>query len=217
MGRTSKSTIRRREIMESCYQVVARDGLEGATLKRIGREMGVSPSLLMHYFASKEEMILALVDYMVERMDRTYQLAVKQTNTARERLSLYIDKNFNFEIPQSVEDKVFYGSLYLALSDERVRTRFRRMYDHDRKMIVGLIKQYMAETGIENLDPELLAIQLISNIEGFYLYRVVHGDSPALKRAAANYKESLWGLLGGNHHSRGKDFDEISRQEEEQQ
>jgi len=201
MGRKSKSTIRRREIMESCYQVIARKGLEGATLKQIGKEMGVSPSLLMHYFSSKEEMILALVDYMVEKMDRTYHRAIKQTDSATERLALYIDKNFNFEIPQSVEDKVFYGSFYLALVDERVRARFRRMYEHDRKMIVGLIKDYMEETGIENLDPDLLAIQLISNIEGFYLYRVVHGDSPELNQAAASYKESLWHLLRGNSGS----------------
>jgi AcrR family transcriptional regulator len=201
MGRKSKSTLRRREIMESCYQVIARRGLEGATLKQIGKEMGVSPSLLMHYFASKEEMILALVDYMVEKMDRTYHRAIRQTTSATERLSLYIDKNFNFEIPQSVEDKVFYGSFYLAVIDERVRARFRRMYEHDHGTIVGLIKDYMEETGIGNLDPDLLAIQLISTIEGFYLYRVVHGDSSELNRAAASYKECLWGLLRGGQDS----------------
>ena len=187
--------------MESCYQVIARKGLEGATLKQIGREMGVSPSLLMHYFTSKEEMILALVDYMVERMDRTYHRAIKQTDSAKERLALYIDKNFNFEIPQSVEDKVFYGSFYMALSDDRVRTRFRRMYEHDHEMIVNLIKDYMEEARIVDLDPDLLAIQLISAIEGFYLYRVVHGDSPELNRAVAGYKEGLWHLLRGDHDS----------------
>ena len=201
MGRKSKSTIRRREIMESCYQVVARKGLEGATLKQIGKEMGVAPSLLMHYFASKQEMILALVDYMVEKMDRTYRRAIKQTSSAIERLSLYIDKNFDFEIPQSVEDKVFYGSFYLALVDERVRARFRRMYEHDHKMIVVLIEDYMEETGTRNLNPGLLAIQLISAIEGFYLYRVVHGDSSELNRAAAVYKESFWNLLRGGSDS----------------
>ena len=187
--------------MESCYQVVARKGLEGATLKQIGKEMGVAPSLLMHYFASKEEMILALVDYMVEKMDRTYRRAIKQTSSATERLSLYIDKNFDFEIPQSVEDKVFYGSFYLALVDERVRARFRRMYEHDHKMIVVLIEDYMEETGTRNLNPGLLAIQLISAIEGFYLYRVVHGDSSELNRAAAVYKESFWNLLRGGSDS----------------
>jgi AcrR family transcriptional regulator len=187
--------------MESCYQVIARKGLEGATLKQIGKEMGVSPSLLMHYFASKEEMILALVDYMVEKMDRTYRQAIRQTSSATERLSLYIDKNFDFEIPQSVEDKVFYGSFYLALIDERVRARFRRMYQHDHEMIVGLIKDYMEETGTRNLNPDLLAIQLISTIEGFYLYRVVHGDSSELNQAAAEYKECLWNLLRGDRDS----------------
>jgi AcrR family transcriptional regulator len=201
MGRKSKTTVRRQEIMESCYQVVAKKGLEGATLKSIGKEMGVAPSLLMHYFASKEEMILALVDYMVEKMDRAYLRASKATLSAAERLAVYIDKNFDFEIPQSVEDKVFYGSFYLALSDERIRGSFRRMYDHDRRMIVALIKDYMEETGVKNLDPDLLAIQLISHIEGFYLYRVVHGDSPELNQAAKSYKDMLWRILRGGQDS----------------
>ena len=201
MGRNSKSTIRRREIMESCYQVIAEKGLEGATLKQIGKEMGVSPSLLMHYFASKEEMILALVDFMVQKMDKTYFQATRKTKSAKERLALYIDKNLNFEIPQSVEDKVFYGSFYLALGDERIRGSFRRMYDHDRKMIVDLIEDYMREEGINILNPDLLAIQLISNIEGFYMYRVVYGDSPELDQAAKSYKETLWKILGGEQES----------------
>jgi AcrR family transcriptional regulator len=196
MGRKSKSTVRRREIVESCYQVIAKRGLEGATLKRIGREMGVSPSLLMHYFASKEELILALVDHMVEKMERIYFQAIARTTSARERLALYIDKNLDFEIPQSVEDKVFYGSFYLALSDERIRGSFRRMYDHDHRMIVGLIRDYMEERGIADLNPDLLAIQLISGIEGFYLYRVVHGDSDELRGAVESYKENLWSMLG---------------------
>ena len=201
MGRNSKSTIRRREIMESCYQVIAEKGLEGATLKQIGKEMGVSPRLLMHYFASKEEMILALVDFMVQKMDKTYFQATRKTKSAKERLALYIDKNLNFGIPQSVEDKVFYGSFYLALGDERIRGSFRRMYDHDRKMIVDLIKDYMREEGIKILNPDLLAIQLISNIEGFYMYRVVYGDSPELDQAAKSYKETLWKILGGEQES----------------
>lgn len=183
--------------MESCYRVIARKGLEGATLKRIGREMGVAPSLLMHYFASKEELILALVDYMVEKMERTYFQSIRNTTSAEERLRLYIDKNFDFEIPQSVDDKVFYGSFYLALSDERIRQSFRRMYDHDHKMIVGLIEDYMEETGTGGLNPDLLAIQLISNIEGFYLYRVVYGDSTELREAAESYKQALWRMLRG--------------------
>jgi AcrR family transcriptional regulator len=155
----------------------------------------------MHYFASKEDMILALVDFMVQKMDKAYLQTTKKTTRARERLSLYIDKNFNFEIPQSVEDKVFYGSFYLGLSDERIRGSFRRMYDHDHKMIVDLIRDYMQEEGIKNLNPDLLAIQLISNIEGFYMYRVVYGDSPKLEQAAESFKQTLWKNLEGEQES----------------
>ncbi|RKX76729.1 MAG: hypothetical protein DRP87_11070 [Spirochaetes bacterium] len=197
MGRKNKAEVRRRQIVESCYRVIAEEGFEKATLKRIGKEMGVAPSLLMHYFKSKEDLILALVDYMVQKMDKTYFQASKGAKTARERLRLYIDKNFNFEIPQSVADRVFYGCFYMAIGDERICNSFRKMYKHDHRLIVKLITDYMEEEGIGNLLPDLLSIQIISYIEGFYLYRVIHGDTQELKEAVEGFKELLWKTLEG--------------------
>lgn len=193
----TKSASRRREILESCYQVVARTGLEGATLKRIGKAMGVAPSLLMHYFHSKEELILALVDYMVQRMDRAYLQPMKRLTSARERLQFYLDKNFTFEVPESVADKVFYGCFYLAVSDGRVRDSFRRMYDHDQRIIAALVREYQAEAGIRGADPDVLAVQIISLIEGFYLYRVVYGETEELQAAVARSRQGLWREVEG--------------------
>src|SRR3989304_3650514 len=112
MARKDKSESRRKEILEACYQVVAKSGLEGATLKSIGREMGVAPSLLMHYFASKEELIQSLVDYMIQKMDSTFLERMEHIPAARERLELFLEKNLSFELPDAVDCKGFYGAFY---------------------------------------------------------------------------------------------------------
>ena len=72
MGRKSKVDVRRKEILQTCYELIETNGLEGITLKQIGRKMGVAPSLIMHYFTNKEELIMAVVDYMLEKMDSVY-------------------------------------------------------------------------------------------------------------------------------------------------
>jgi AcrR family transcriptional regulator len=197
MGRRDKSETRRREILEACYQVVAKSGLEGATLKSIGREMGVAPSLLMHYFASKVELIQSLVDYMIQKMDTTYLERMEQLPTARERLELFLDKNLSFELPDAVDGKVFYGAFYLSLSDERVRESFRAVYDHDQAVIARLVTDYAREVEIAGLDPERLAIQIVSFIEGLYLYKVVYGDSPKLHGAVEGVRRMIWHSLQG--------------------
>ncbi len=192
MGRKAKSDTRRREILEACYQVVAKSGLEGATLKSVGREMGVAPSLLMHYFANKLELIQSLVDYMIQKMDTTYLDSMEQLATAKERLELFLEKNLSFELPAAVENKVFYGAFYLSLSDERVRESFQMVYDHDQAVISKLVTEYAEEAGIESLRPDLLAIQIVSFIEGLYLYKVVYGDSQELRAAAEGVRRIIW-------------------------
>jgi AcrR family transcriptional regulator len=192
MGRKDKSEERRKEILEACYQVVARKGLEGATLKSIGKEMGVAPSLLMHYFASKEELIQSLVDYMIQKMDYTFLERMEHIPTARERLDLFLEKNLSFELPDAVESKVFYGAFYLSIGDERVRQSFRRVYDHDQAVLSRLIGDYAAEVGIPDLRPELLAIQIVALFEGLYLYKVVYGNTPELRAAVDGVRQIIW-------------------------
>ena len=198
MGRRDKSETRRKEILGACYQVVAKSGLEGATLKSIGHEMGVAPSLLMHYFVSKEALIESLVDHMIEKMDSTFLERMEHLPTARERLELFLEKNLSFELPDAVDSKVFYGAFYLSLSNERVRESFRRVYDHDCTVICRLVTEYAREEGIEGLHPDLLAIQIVSFIEGLYIYKVVYGDSPELRAAAEGVRQIIWRhLVGG--------------------
>jgi AcrR family transcriptional regulator len=195
MGRKDKSESRRKEILEACYQVVTRKGLEGATLKSIGREMGVAPSLLMHYFASKEELIQSLVDYMIQKMDYTFLERMEHIPTAREKLELFLEKNLSFELPDAVDNKVFYGAFYLSIGDERVRQSFRGIYDHDQAVLSRLITDYAAEAGIGDLRPGLLAIQFIALFEGLYLYKVVYGNTLELRAAVDGVRQMIWRSL----------------------
>jgi len=197
MSRKGIPDLRRREILESCYQVIARRGLEGATLKRIGKEMGVAPSLLIHYFKNKEELMIALVEYMVEKMETTLLPGLKKFRTAKERLAYYIDKTLNFDVAQTVDDKVFYGCFYLSLKEDRIRQSFQRMYIHDNDIVIRLISDYMIEEGITGIDPEQISVQITSYIEGFYIYRVIFGGTPEFQRAVEGLKQLLWYALEG--------------------
>jgi AcrR family transcriptional regulator len=50
---------RRRELAQSVWRVVANEGLERATIRRIAQETGWSPGVLAHYFSDKEDMLLS--------------------------------------------------------------------------------------------------------------------------------------------------------------
>lgn len=50
---------RRRELIEASWKVIAAEGLEGVTMRKIAREAGCTTGRLTHYFADREALILA--------------------------------------------------------------------------------------------------------------------------------------------------------------
>ena len=60
MGRPNKSDERKPEILQNLIQVLSNEGIEGTSFAKIGDQMGVHASLIVHYFKNKEEMLLGV-------------------------------------------------------------------------------------------------------------------------------------------------------------
>ena len=58
-GHYRKSAERRRRIVIAAAQVFSRDGYRGATVRQIAAEAEMSPSSLLHFFSSKQELLWA--------------------------------------------------------------------------------------------------------------------------------------------------------------
>lgn len=51
-------SVRHAEIVDATIRVIARDGLSGASLRSIAREIGYTTGVVMHYFKDKEELLI---------------------------------------------------------------------------------------------------------------------------------------------------------------
>jgi AcrR family transcriptional regulator len=67
---------RRRRIAEVCVDVVGREGLEAATIRRIAAEVGYSTTIVTHYFADKQELLLWAYRALAEEAESHYQQVV---------------------------------------------------------------------------------------------------------------------------------------------
>jgi AcrR family transcriptional regulator len=64
---------RREEILDGARRAFGRYGFEGATVVRLEQEIGVSRGAIFHYFASKEELFVAVVERQSDRLARLYE------------------------------------------------------------------------------------------------------------------------------------------------
>lgn len=59
---------RQREILERTLDLVQESGLANLTLKKVAERVGFSEPAIYRHFASKQELVLALVDLLRERL-----------------------------------------------------------------------------------------------------------------------------------------------------
>ena len=82
MRKNKNAALRKPDILESYYQVIIQDGLEGASIGKIANHIGIHPSLIIHYFKNKENMKLELVDLLIEKYKSPDMLDFDQTEDA---------------------------------------------------------------------------------------------------------------------------------------
>ncbi|MCC4320458.1 MULTISPECIES: TetR/AcrR family transcriptional regulator [Streptomyces] len=60
---------RRRDVVDAVFRVVARGGIQQATLRNVAAEAGLAVGSVRHYFASHRELLMAAAREMVRRVD----------------------------------------------------------------------------------------------------------------------------------------------------
>jgi AcrR family transcriptional regulator len=85
-GRRQRTDTKRR-LIDAGYEVLARDGLQAATVSQIARATGVSPGLFHYHFTSKEELLLAVAHESGERFKHRMISELRDRRPGRESIA----------------------------------------------------------------------------------------------------------------------------------
>lgn len=91
-GSTREPEPRREQIVRSAATVLGRLGYAATSLKEIAREAGVAPGLLHYYFASKEDLLVAVLAALEAEMTADWQDAVRPLDDPLERIVAALDR-----------------------------------------------------------------------------------------------------------------------------
>src|SRR6185312_17254718 len=65
-GHKASEDARRRQIVRAAYEIASRSGLAGLTVRRVATRAGLSTGLVIFHFTTKERLVVALLDYVLE-------------------------------------------------------------------------------------------------------------------------------------------------------
>ena len=138
MPRPSLKDVRSAEILEAFASCVARFGLEGATQERIAETAGVKRTILRHYLGNRDDMIDALIDFVVNDFDAQCKAlfdALPKTN----RVAAMLDCLFG-ALSRTDPDMVMAFQALVAAADR---------YPKARKALLDWTLQFIEAVGAE--------------------------------------------------------------------
>jgi AcrR family transcriptional regulator len=185
MGRRSKAEVRRQEILSHFYQVIIDEGFEGASIAKIAKRMDVNPSLLIHYFSTKDAMVLGLIEYIVNTYASHLLPDFSGVDDPAERWDDVLDVVSRIQWDLIINNTVFYSAYTLSLRNPEIRSQFVELYGEIADKLKREI-EHASQAGIIQVEDAAQGADLILMlIEGANFYQNVKAgkSDPEAKRA----------------------------------
>lgn len=195
MGRRSKADERRTEILGHLYIIIKSKGLDGATISNIADSMGVNPSLIIHYFKTKDEMLVEMVDFLLTRYEETYLAELDQVKDPEQRFDMVLNIVLGDDWLDVSSPEVFYACHYMSFQNPQMKARFREMYDWFKDLIMNEIKIWINKGIIAENDAEQVAEFIITLNEGSTYLWTIWSDRDQYRKRGQFLKSMVINML----------------------
>ena len=171
MPKVGMYALRRRQLMEASVEVIARQGVEQATVVDIAQAAGLSPGLIRHYFGSKDDLLEATVRYLQKRLKRAVRVRCEAVSEPMEKVYAIIGGNFapeQFE-PQAVSAWLAFWAQSSSSRPNLLRVRrahVRRLRDNLTYWLQRLVDRARAQHIAQGLTAFIDGLWVAAALEG---------------------------------------------------
>lgn len=170
MGRKNLRPTRRLEIIEAFYEVSKQIGLENASIAKVAIEMGISNGLVMHYFNTREELLLGLNEYILKQHLNVLFAGEMGVIKERQDLENLIENLFSRKWNQYFDDGVFYSCYALIYRNEAFNNSFKSYLLELHAVLREELDQAYRNKVICNTNIEELTEIIFALIDGAYYF-----------------------------------------------
>jgi AcrR family transcriptional regulator len=195
MGRKSLKEPRQREIIKAFYKVAKKEGLENASIAKTAEVININPSLVMHYFKTKEHLVYGLIEYILDKYLLIYKIPHEYTGHPKKALLMIIDNIFSSKWNTLFDDSVSYSCYALAFRDKIIKEKYKNLLDALREKLRQLIQdgKDMGILAVE--DPALTADIIFVLVDGAYYYLSLVSDKEEYQHKLMQYKRQAMAHL----------------------
>jgi AcrR family transcriptional regulator len=167
---------KRKVIAEAAWKIIESDGIEKASIRRVAAEAGMSPGALRHYFSTKDEMLIFIMDYFFDigkkrSDDKEWS---KDPLQAVEEILLEL---VPIDEEKKIEASVWWIFALRSLTSEVLKEKKEELTNGTYELANSLL-EILALKGIllDSIDKELEKSRLAAFIEGLSVHALLRPD-----------------------------------------
>jgi AcrR family transcriptional regulator len=188
--KVTKKTIRQQrkaEIIKAFYYVAKREGLENASIAKVAEQAKINPSLVMHYFKTRDELMLSLNHFILDRYLNIYKVNGPIVDS-REKLIELIENLFSRKWNRLFDDGVFYSCYAQIYRNKEFKKSFKKLHDSLHQKLQRSLDEAVENRVIDIKNTSEVAENIFALVDGAYYYLGLVDDKEELNRRLEAYK-----------------------------
>lgn len=185
-----KKTIRQQrkaEIIKAFYQVAKKEGLENASIAKVAERAKINPSLVMHYFKTRNELMLALNHFILERYLNIYKVNGSVVDS-REKLIELIENLFSRKWNRLFDDGVFYSCYAQIYRNKAFKKSFKKLHDSLHEKLQRSLDEAVENGVIDMKNTAEAAKNIFALVDGAYYFLGLVDEKEAFNQRLEAYK-----------------------------
>ncbi|MFP3515497.1 TetR family transcriptional regulator C-terminal domain-containing protein [Pseudomonas sp. SIMBA_077] len=192
--------LRKANLIEATLVCLKRYGFQGASIRKISAEAGVSIGLISHHYCGKDELVAHAYNAITGRVMGLLREAMAQASSSpRERFSAFFRASFSDEMldPQLLDAWLaFWGAMKTV---ETINLAHDRSYGEYRQELRNILNDLAAEEGWQAFDADLAAIALSALLDGLWLESGLNPGTFTPAQGIVMCEAWVDGLQAGGH------------------
>jgi AcrR family transcriptional regulator len=163
----------RQKIVDAAFELFAGDGYESTSIAAIARKADISKGLIYHYFNSKQAILEAIFDQLVEVGDQL--LDFPDDFSPADKIRQTLEGTFTFIKEQPEKCRLMIALALQPDTFSNLQSKIDKVNEEQMALYIDILR----DLGYEQ--PELEAYKLGAMLDGFLLGYITMGDAYPLE------------------------------------
>lgn len=167
---------KRKQIAEAAWNIIRKEGVEKASIRRVAAEAGMSSGALRHYFSTQDEMLLFIMNYYLEEGKKRSQNKEWSENPVQAVEEVLLEL-VPIDEEKKIETSVWWILALRSLTSDTIKDKKDKMTDGTYELANSMI-EILALKGVlsDSMNAELEKSRLTALIEGLSIHALLRPD-----------------------------------------